>query len=506
MLTPAAAMATAVEPEPGILVDEAVHELPAPYSSMASDGRALVVYQSADPTDPDSGCTTSGGACSVLGAIIGDDGVTVGEPFLVSGDVLINYYFSSPSAVWNEDRNEWLVLMTSYDEGFQTVYAQRVSSAGAVVGPLVELPTETGTTADDRGTPLGDAEYDDFLLPSATWSSVDQAYLVTWHARTDPEFVDGVNISVRRIFGYLMTGELTSKDGVDAPFLLSDADAFAETWSTQGYSTAGDEWVVAWGSRDGSDRALFVTSVGYDTDGIEVSPSVQVAGPGDVDSLKVQGGAVWVDSRNAWLVSWGATADGGPRFEAFGRYVSGDLVTGDEILSSIITMSDFGTTRAGTPVNSMRSHDLYYDAASDTVHAAGTILFDESVESLTNAYSAVYWTFDPASGEPGEAIELVAPDAEGDLVASSRARLSGFGGDLGIVYQNWPAGAYEDPAEVRFVGSYAPAADPGTDEGQPELADTGAVDIANAAVLGALLLLLGGVSAAFARGRSARAE
>ena len=51
---------------PGILIKEAVHELPAPDVAIASDGRSLVVWQ--DDADPTDGliCTQSGGDCGIL--------------------------------------------------------------------------------------------------------------------------------------------------------------------------------------------------------------------------------------------------------------------------------------------------------------------------------------------------------------------------------------------------------------------------------------------------------
>lgn len=486
-LAPTASMAIAPDAEPGILVEDVVHELPAPSVALASDGRSLVVYQSADPdADPTDTnvCDANGRYCVTLAVIVDADGTTVSEPVVVSGDLELYYYYSAPQVMWNDELGEWLVIMTDYESDPQSLFAQRVGSNGALIGSLVELPSQSLTTYDDRSTTI-ETSMSSHILPNISWSSELDAYFVTWVA------VGSVNGYVA--VGYFMNADLTSYDGVDAGFLISSLDIDTEYLSRQSYNPVTGDWAVSW--IDDGTEDIWVTGVSFDGTTLLVSSALRVVQGSSVTGLFPQGGLTWVASQNAWLVSFGAESGSGSTltYDVYGRYITGDLF-GTPVVGPSIAMTDHGTSRLGTLVSEGRGHEIQYDAPSDTVYAAGTIRFRDPATNRF-IFGATTWSFDPATNGFSDVVELFAPDDElavvDEVQQSSRARLSVFSNGVAVVWQNWLGGDWEEPTQVRFALLEDVVLEAAPETAQPELADTGAAETAAVGGLAVALLALG---------------
>jgi hypothetical protein len=452
-LTPTGMASTASEIQTigGTLLKETIHELPTPAVALASDGRALVVWQ--DSTAETSGdCTDNGGACSIVGAIVEADGVSVGAPFVLSGAgagrLEVSFYAQAPSVVWNEDRKEWLVLMTSGEGGFYGVYAQRVSADGTLAGTLVTLPTFRATPFGDRDTIVDLTEDEPRVQASATWSSVHAVYLVTWHARGDFTSLglDG-NPST---FGFFMTGELASADGVDAAFVMQDKPLNSNAGLVkQNYSPELDQWAFIWAAQSGpAGRKVQLTTLEFEDGAFNVGASREVVDTTDYSRARLLGDIVWVDSLNAWILTWSGEPTSGDGMSAYAR-----TIAADGSLGAPAKVSDFGITRYGTEVGQMYSHNLEFDSVNKVVYASGHI------ESQTGELVAALWSFDPATMTPIDWVEYIAPRNDGETSAdfpspgvsqSSRPIISGFNGGIAVVYQNWKWGWISGPQEVRF--------------------------------------------------------
>ncbi len=127
-------------------------------------------------------------------------------------------------------------------------------------------------------------------------------------------------------------------------------------------------------------------------------------------------------------------------------------------------------------------------------------------------FSAVTWSFDPATAVPSEVTELFAPSGVtpevGVTEQSSRARISVINDGVAVTWQNWLGGDYDDPTQVRYAllkDVIVPAPEPETPsetgtEAPAALAATGAETASVLAAL-AVLLLAAGLVLAFARRR-----
>jgi hypothetical protein len=340
------------------------------------------------------------------------------------------------------------------------------------------------------------------VLPNATWSPDLEAYLVTWVA-------SGNSGNIYMTVGYFMNADLTSMDGVDAAFSIGSTSVTNNYSSRQAFNPATGEWAVAWSERSAKD--VWMTSVGYDGTVITLSDALLVVDGATVTGMWPQGGLTWVDSQNAWLVTFGGNVGESPTmtYEVFGRYVSGDLF-GTPTVGESIPLTDHGLSRFGTLIDQGRSHEIVYDAASDTVYGAGTLYYPD--ENADNLFSAVTWSFDPATEVSSDVVELFAPSgevpAEGVVEQSSRARISVFNDGVAVTWQNWLGGMYEEPTQVRYAllediaVEEVPAEEPAPETETPAaLAATGADGVSVLAGL-TVLLLAGGMVLLIARRRA----
>lgn len=486
----------------GVLIKQSINELPAPDVAMASDGRSLIVWQDASPDNVSGVCDENGNECSILGSIVDADGVTYGSPFLISGDVVSDFYYSAPSVLWNEDLNEWLVLFTSQSADQDGIYAQRVAADGSLVGSIEVLPMNSVTTIADRST-VESLTLNSPVQVTANWSSIDQAYLVTWLARGNASPVGGASANNRNDYGYFMDADLTSVDGVDAAFVLSTGAV--STWSglvKQAYSPILDEWAFLWAVNSQSDK-MQMRTITLEGTTIEATESVVVADASadgfDYNDSMMVGDIVWVSSMGNWVLSWNAQPEDGDTWNAYARTISADGTLGDPV-----RVTDFSVTGHGTPADWMNSHQLYYDAKTDVIYAAGSVRSYSAASDSTELVATI-WSFDAVTLAPLSSYELIAPmDVEGEtfMYSSSRARITGNNGAIGVVYQNWPLGEWDDPAEVRYhlLASVDPTPTPAP------LPETGASDNSGL-VAGSVFAMALGVIAVYAtRRRALRAE
>lgn len=464
LLVPGVAYALFPDVEEGILIEEVVHELPAPAVSLASTGQSLVVYSSARPDDTtnqfcnENGPVGSPGlneGCAIVGRIVAADGVTVSDPILMSGDLPIGYYFSAPSVTWNDTHSEWLVLMHTWVVGFRGTYAQRVSTTGELLGPRVKLPTSFVTEIDDRSVATPTNDIGDEVQAHAVWSEIDNAYFVAWSLRYDSP-------AKYAIVGYLMTRTLESLDGVDAAFFLSNPSTDSRNNVVSlGFSSDTNEWVVAYG---------YDSSANLVARAIKIAGSVAVASDEfvvrtphpDETNVILSGGVLWVPSLNSWLLSWSerrnTDVDGTnvPMWQVYGRYLSGDLFApsyspgGD-----LIALTNFNAFFEEVDYNPSRvvqlgAHVLTYDPVADVIYGAGHFRYQPTGISA-DWFIATYWTFDAQNSEPLSVTSVVSSAEDQDVRHSSRPRMSAYDSGLVLVYQNWPQGIYSDPSEVRFL-------------------------------------------------------
>lgn len=500
----------------GTFVDQTVHELPVPDVAMASDGRSLIIWNDAGPES--TNCQDSNDSCDILGVIVEADGSTVGTPFVLASGIQFKANLTSPSAVWNDDRDEWLVLLNGLDTGVHHVYAQRVSSSGELSGALVTLPSYKATTISNRDTVVNLPDENRRRHPEATWSSKDQVYLVTWHAETAGLSVGdatalGAN-ATQTNFGYFMTGDLVSADGVAAAFVIQDTtDNGFGGLTKQAYSPTLDQWAFFWGVSGGGAQARLVT-LSFDNGSINRVLAKEVADGSNLGYGRAQmsGDVIWVEPLNSWVVSWNA-GENNPNYEtgeywyywsAYARTVSPGGSLGDPA-----RVTEFGLTRHDTPPIWLYSHHLIYDASSDAIYGTGHVESLFRVNDTTSLYpkTSALWSFDAETLEPIGWVELiaapqeVATSAAGEIAptsASSRSRITGIDGGIAVVYQNWPNGEFISPAEVRYHLIKLPGDDSGTDgseEGSDDetaaLPDTGAPMGMNLLTLSLLLMGLG---------------
>ena len=466
MLTmPGVAHALFPDIEAGILIDEVPHELPAPAVSLASTGQSLVVYLSARPDDTDNDfCGESGAVsnspgpgegCVIIGRIVSADRETVSMPFVVSGDIPIDYYQVAPSVTWNETHSEWLVLFHSRVGGFVGTYAQRVSTEGTLEGSQVTLPSATVTSITDRSDTTDLTSVGTLLVEVqavAEWSEAANSYLVVWTVR-DP----GLRWYV---LGYLVNRSIESVDGVNAPFFISDPGFSANFQGTAlGFSPDKNQWLVTYAY---TDTDLLARAFRVDGSAVSASEEFTVRGvhPDETDR-NLAGGIVWVSSEEAWLVAWSErrnyVVDGDPveMWNAFGKYVTGDqFEPGYTLSGERFPLTDYTAffEEEFDPATVIHAGalSLAYDSESNIVHGAGHLRHFDGIN--LSEWIAASWTYDVSSSSTSSATTLVSPrlDSPSDG-ESSRPQVSSFGGGVVTVYQNWPNGGFEDPSEVRFV-------------------------------------------------------
>jgi hypothetical protein len=430
----------------GILVKEPGIYFPSPEIAIAPDGRSLVVWK-------DLG--------EVKGSIVSADGVTVGQPFSISGEVPIGDYMPDISVIWNQDREEWLVVFTNdivlnqfsdQEVSFREVYAQRVSKTGALNGVLVALPKDTATLYGDRGgvrTNIKDLSNNEPRQVTASWSSIDQVYLVTWQLSASEDFLKlvGINSNLGN-FGYFMTGDLKSADGINAAFVLQDRNVSPNELAKQEYSPELDQWAFIW-AESANVPKIRMTTLTFGSGSFVVNASVEIVDPTvpplnylTWEDAHMVGDIVWVKSQGAWVVSWAGKTSPSADWNGFARTIApnGVLVLGD-----IKQVSNLGTTSRGGAIRFIESQNLVYDSTAGVIYAAATGFHEDWSHSIS-----ALWSFRADNLDPIEWQEFISPQTvAGDqsMDDSSRPQISEYNGKVALVYQNNPTGVL---SQVRF--------------------------------------------------------
>lgn len=446
MMSPLAANGQPVDTIGGVLVREPVSADPFPSVAVASDGRSLVVWRDSNPA--------SNGYYSFFGSIVSADGVTVGTPFLVSGDVLLGEYWGDTSVTWNQGLEEWLIVFTSHVVGSREVYAQRVSKTGALNGALVVLPKDTATKSgarDDAPINIKDLSNNYAQRVSATWSSTDQVYLVTWQLTASQNFLSlvGINSNLGN-FGYFMTGNLQSADGINAAFVLQDSPAGAFALVKQEYSPELDQWAVIW-AESANVPKIRMTTLTFESDSFAVNPSVEIVdltvAPLNYltwEDANMAGDIVWVESlgeSGAWVVSWAGKITLNVNWNGFAR-----LIMHDGALGPIGQVPDFGLTSRAGAIGFIGGQDLVYDSNEGVIYAAAEV----SAPDWSVTIPAL-WSFRADTFAPIESKEFISPrTSEPDDISAGNSvgpKISESNGNVVLVYQNKPTGV---SSQVRF--------------------------------------------------------
>lgn len=484
--------ATAIEP--GIVVAPVGHDLPAPSVAVADDGRALVVWSGDNPMS-DTPCDGSVGTCVATGQLINADGSLEGDEFVIAPDVDSAYYFGPVGVTWNSTSSEWLVTITSYQTAPNAAWVQRVSADGAPIGAARELPFQSVTRFDERSE--SDVIVDDELaFPvnlAATWSPELEVYLLTWHAFYDgdldpepapetPTFGSEFGY-LGSAFGMFLDADLTSSDGVEAAFIISDDGVGAagnRAAVEVGYDPTESSWLVTWiPLGDDGQRGVHIDFA----TGITIGPMISLTSTSEWDVAENQGSVVWAPALGRYIITWGGRELPSDDLAYWGRTVDGDT------LGPIVTLSELQPElEAGGTVRELNRLTRSSAAVSgDTLHLSAQVRYGPAISR--QFYRAILWSVDLATFTPTDPVSLVA-SGDGE---SSRPRLdAGSNGATRVVWQDWPNGFLEGPWEVRTL-DVAEMSDGATDSTAPELADTGAAEVGTLAALVALLVGAGAV-------------
>lgn len=501
-----------------VLIEEVPHELPAPTVSVNSDGVSLVAWLGQDPTETDADPDTVGDQvcssnaiayCDIVYALVDQDGNKLTDVAAIS-PTNVAWYYSAPSIYWNESLEEWLVLMTNWEEnGLQDtgVWGQRVDVDGELIGDAVELPATSVTPYDDRSELAMidlSASFDNPVLAQARWSDESSAYFVTWYATSSElsgfDFDEDVT-SNDAIFGVFLNADLSVTDGLDASFVISWDRNVRCCNVSLGYAAEINEWAVAW--VDEEDQDYLLARVSNPTAPV-VSRSITVLDRElySTNDRPIAGGLAWYESEEAWFstFSWENEDPGADpllpalndaEMAVFGRWVSlegtvSDLQIVDDGFETFLDAQN-ADEPVERPASFIYRQTLDIDPKTGYLHIVYGKDFQgtpDSIDEDTSAdgyrHFAFYTIYDPIAGE---VIESTLYSAEFPA-QSSRPQIDIGCSSGAVVYQDWSNGDWEGPAGVQFDGIE------GVGSCEPSLAHTG-IDATGIAVGGAAVIAVG---------------
>jgi hypothetical protein len=274
----------------------------------------------------------------VYGQLLDGTGNPVGTPFRISETSLDEDNFDPATVSYNPENHEYLVAWAFNDV---TVFARRVSAAGAPVGP--EVPV-SGAQSDIETQEVG-------------YSPVTHEYLIAWKA-----FSDG------RIFVQRMTPELAPvgaddlEVGGSADLRVDDAFGLAYNATSSEYlvvfqasSTTGMDGQEVYGQRLGLDGAPIG---GDDVQISEMGPDANASFTAAPPSV------AWNSRSNQYLVAWHGDDDSGGLVdnerEVFGQLLTAELT---QIGADDFRISDMGPDM-NTAAGAFRPR-VFYDANGD---------------------------------------------------------------------------------------------------------------------------------------------
>ena len=262
----------------------------------------------------------------------------VGSDFAVTADAATD---GDPSAAYDASNDLYLVAWTSATVAAREVRAQRVTSGGGLVGPLLVLASEVGT-----GT-----------VASARTGSCDDTdrFLVAW-TRLVPGFIP--DYSIRAVAVSAASGATSGTLTIDATL---SGTQFVERPSVASASAPGDQDLLVLYSHTGEVRArsVSVPAAGNPSAG----PSVTVAAGSTLEPDLSPGQS----SAGHHLAVWarvGAPFDA----DAFGRVLDddGNPVGAEFVVAGTNTASEFPTcdanVGAGFAVAVSRTEGLFFGA------------------------------------------------------------------------------------------------------------------------------------------------
>jgi hypothetical protein len=441
-----------LEPIPGVLVaTSSEYELLAPDVAISASGNSLVVWNQEELAGVDPGTDPISIAFSVFDA----EGVLVAGPTELAQVGNGDDYYRVQQVAYNSTDDEFLVVWSDYYDNFM----QRVSSTGDLLGSQVVL-SRSITSPEDRSTErfqVGDSG----PLQVAWDASREEYFITTW----DNSYRAFGELSGRSVVGNFYSSDLSPVDGFDALFEISDPAYPA----TRGYGMSIAQsgtgvWAISYNSEvdrvinrtskivrllDRSDGAItgMVTVVALGASSTEV--------PTDVFRGFPQ--VVWVDSKNAFLVTWNAqystdvVSDATPDlWQTYGRYIGiTDPTPGETVRLSYIP-SQY------TDVNGVINEPYLYNVRPEYDVAGDRLIFtghaEHKIASGDYVYRTYFWTMNPDTNEVSGTTPLYqVPSESAPAGQSARPAVDSAYGLTAIVYMNWPNGDYEIPAEVRLV-------------------------------------------------------
>ncbi|MDO9589689.1 MAG: hypothetical protein Q7J04_00925, partial [Microcella sp.] len=304
------------------------------YPAIASgpaDDTSLVVYRANDDSaiDPE-----------IFGQFVDNELELIGSPFLVS-NTTDGYSGNPPTAEWNSDRQEWLVVWeeSNNDLGSDVV-------AGRIVRPGVGSVGSQLIIADGHaGSDFGDME-----LAYSAYAANQDLYLVAFKATVQVE----QGPSCQAAFGVFVNSDGTVP--TTEATILSTPDAVSceeqiDNGANVDYSPASSRWLVGWGYQSGDTGTALVENV--------------------AGVVTIDGGQVLVGSNNNVVhpsIDHDSTRD---RFLVGWHYQDGTFA---QIFGALVDNAgaQIGTAFAVTPEDArgnQRAPRMIYDPAADQFRA-----------------------------------------------------------------------------------------------------------------------------------------
>jgi hypothetical protein len=444
-----------LEPIPGDLVaTSSQYDVLAPDVAISASGNSLVVWNQEEL----AGVDPSSDPISIAFSVFDAEGVLMSGPTELAQVGNGDYYYRVQQVAYNSTDNEFLVVWSDYVDNFM----QRVSSTGDLLGSQVVLSSSV-TSPGDRSTELFQVTNSGPL--QVAWDASREQYFITTWDNTIRTFGE---LTGRSVVGNFYSSDLSPVDGFDALFEISDPAYPATTARGYGMSIAQSGtgvWAISYNSdvdRLSTHRTSKIVRLLDRSDGAITGMETVVAlgassteVPSDVFNGFPQ--VVWVDSKNAFLVTWNAlystdvVSDATPDlWQTYGRYIGiTDPTPGETVRLSYIP-SQYTSVSNVIDEPYMYNVRPEYDVADDRLIFTGHA--EHKIASGDSVLRTYFWTMNPDTNEVSGATPLYQVPSGSTLAGqSARPAVDSAYGLTAIVYMNWPNGDYATPAEVRLV-------------------------------------------------------
>lgn len=421
-------------------------------ASGPADGSALVVYIGYSETSDDD---------EIFGQFVDSEFGMMGAPFLVS-NTTDGYSGNAPTAEWNSDRQEWLVVWEEDDDSLGSdVIAGRVVQPGSGAVGSQFIIAENHLTSS----------FTDIELAYSAYAANQDLYLVAFKGTVN---VDDSGFC-QAAFGVFVNSDGTVPTTNATILSTSDAticDNGVDNGANVDYSPASSRWLVGFGYLSNDTGVVLVENVAgvvtvdagptlVGANGNEVHPSV------DHDS-----------TRDRFLLGWHRTAGGSAQI--FGSLVDN---AGAQV----------GPSFAVTPEDvrgNQRAPRMAYDPTADLFLAVNHNTGDDEADPVVLPFVG-YWELPGSTGTTVAAAQVLSDPA----VESERPDIT-IAGDCVLVVWQWEIDAPGDEPDSSGLQGRSSCF-------TPELAATGATDTTALVGLGALVALtLGGALVIARRARA----